>query len=67
MTTEATKPLSLEDLQDENHPCHEEVRKAYYQLKFEEDGSIPPPGYRVTDEEVRRKALAVLMQSKEGA
>ena len=67
MTTEATKPLSREDWQDENHPCHEEARKAYYQLKFGEDGSIPPPGYRVTDEEVRRKALAVLMQSKEGA
>ena len=67
MTTEATKPLSREDWQDENHPCHEEARKAYYQLKFEEDGSIPPPGYQVMDEEVRRKALAVLMQSKEGA
>ena len=68
MKTEATKPLgyTLEDCKDENHPCHEEVRKAYYQLKFEEDSSIPPPAYRVMDEEVRRKSLAILMQPKEG-
>ena len=68
MKTEATKPLgyTLEDCKDENHPCHEELRRLYYQSKFEEDGSIPPPGYRVMDEEVRRKSLAILMQSKEG-